>query len=61
MDGKSIAHLLFTDLDAAPAPARELLVQQGAAAPWRTEQLIEYYGLGNVVRYEHLEDTFNNT
>jgi hypothetical protein len=20
-----------------------------------------YYGLGNVVRYEHLEDTYNNT
>ena len=27
----------------------------------KTEQLIEYYGLGPVVRYEHLEDTPNNT
>ena len=52
MDGKSIAHLLLTELDEAPAPARELLVKQGTLAPWRTEQLIEYYGLGNVVRCE---------
>ena len=22
---------------------------------------MEYYGLGNVVRYQHLEDTYNNT
>ena len=28
---------------------------------WRTELLVEYYGLGDVVRYEHLEDTANNT
>jgi len=33
----------------------------GQRAPWREAQLVEYYGLGNVVRYAHLEDTYNNT
>ena len=58
MDGKSIAHLLLTELDKAPAPAVELLAatqaEREAAGGWRTEQLIEYYGLGNVVRCECL-------
>lgn len=66
MDGRSIAHLLMADNPTAmPAPVAELLNSQAgrtsAEAPWRTAQLIEYYGLGNVVRYEHLEDTDNNT
>ena len=66
MDGRSIAHLLMTDnRTTVPAPITELLGspagQASASTPWRTAQLIEYYGLGNVVRYEHLEDTDNNT
>jgi hypothetical protein len=35
--------------------------EAGSRPAWRTDVLIEYYGLGNVVRYNHLEDTFNNT
>ena len=50
---------------AIPAPVTELLNSEAGQAsaniPWRTAQLVEYYGLGNVVRYEHLEDTDNNT
>merc|ERR1712039_632115 len=62
MDGQSLAKLLVTDLEAAPAPTRRLLEQQElSASDWRTMQLIEYNGLGNVVRYEHLEDSPNNT
>ena len=66
MDGRSYAHLLLRGSDggidpAAPAPARALLAEQGTAAEWRTEQLIEYGGGGPVVRYEHLEDIHNNT
>ncbi len=67
MDGRSIAHLLMTtdNRTAIPAPVTELLDSQAgrasASIPWRTAQLVEYYGLGNVVRYEHLEDTDNNT
>ena len=63
MDGRSIAHLLMTSENATAenAPASQLLATQAEAAPWRTSQLIEYYGLGAVVRYEHLEDNDNNT
>jgi len=63
MDGQSLARLLVTDLAAAPEPTRRLLSSTGPVGPteWRTMQLIEYNGLGNVVRYQHLEDTFNNT
>jgi N-acetylglucosamine-6-sulfatase len=67
MDGRSIAHLLMTadNRTAIPAPVTELLNSEAGQAsaniPWRTAQLVEYYGLGNVVRYEHLEDTDNNT
>ena len=35
--------------------------QRGERPAWRSDLLVEYYGLGNVVRYEHLEDTYNNT
>jgi hypothetical protein len=31
------------------------------AVPWRTAQLIEYNGLGDVERYGHQVDSFNNT
>ena len=48
-DGKSIAHVLLSERSQAPAPAIELL-EAAKPEPWRTEQLIEYYGLGNVVR-----------
>ena len=62
MDGRSIAHLLVTDAATAPAPVSAFLnTTTGGAQPWRTSQLIEYYGLGAVVRYEHLEDNDNNT
>jgi hypothetical protein len=44
MDGKSLAHLLVTDLDAAPAvTAKHLLATQAPGpAAWRTELLVEY-------------------
>jgi len=61
MDGRSIAHWMLTERELAPPTALQLLSSQAAPAPWRTEQLIEYYGLGQVVRYEHLEDSANNT
>jgi N-acetylglucosamine-6-sulfatase len=63
MDGKSLAQLLVTDVDAAPAPTRELLAAESKKQQdsWRNDLLVEYYGLGDVVRYEHLEDTGNNT
>lgn len=55
MDGRSMAHLLVSNLDAAPAPTRAHLesktVVEAAAPAWRTELLVEYYGLGDVVRY----------
>ena len=56
MDGRSIVPLLLTE-PGAPPPALALLRAGGPPAAWRTEQLVEYYGLGHVVRYEHLEDT----
>ena len=54
---------------AAPLPARTAAhlavaaskASAGQRTPWREAQLVEYYGLGNVVRYAHLEDTYNNT
>lgn len=62
MDGRSFAHLLLTNLDDAPHPAKDLVLQGGEATKqWRTDQLIEYGGGGPVVRYEHLEDIHNNT
>lgn len=67
MDGRSFAHLLLKNLDEAPRPTRDLVLQrrhageETALANWRTEQLIEYGGGGPVVRYEHLEDIHNNT
>lgn len=61
MDGRSIAPLLLSDRHEAPQPALELLEKESTDSSWRTELLIEYYGLGDVVRYEHLEDTQNNT
>ena len=48
MDGRSLAHLLVTNVDAAPAPTRAHLetnaVRKAADAPWRSELLVEYYG-----------------
>jgi N-acetylglucosamine-6-sulfatase len=67
MDGRSLAPLLLSAaLDEAPSTARahvarERAVGRGTRAAWRTEQLIEYYGLGPVIRYEHMEDNPNNT
>ena len=61
MDGRSIAHWMLTERELAPPTALQLLSSQAAPEAWRTEQLIEYYGLGEVVRYEHLEDSANNT
>ena len=76
MDGRSFAPELVSAAngpsDDAPAtllPARTaahlaLAAAKAAAgqrAPWREAQLVEYYGLGDVVRYAHLEDTYNNT
>lgn len=63
MDGQSLAHLLVSDFKAAPDPTLAFLArsQRQGQPEWRTSLLIEYYGLGNVVRYEHLEDTPNNT
>ena len=61
MDGRSFAHLLLTNLEEAPPPARSLLASAASPAAWRTDQLIEYGGGGPVVRYEHLEDIHNNT
>lgn len=65
MDGKSLAGHLISDIAAAPVPTRQLLERDGSVwagkAGWRNMQIIEYNGLGNVVRYQHLEDTANNT
>ena len=69
MDGRSlVSHLVPPSRRAElPLAARELLREElggqleAEAAPWRTEQLIEYLGLGPVVRYQHLEDSYNNT
>merc|ERR1711862_202881 len=46
MDGKSV---------------RKAILQEGALDEVRNELLIEYYSVGNVVRYQALEDTPNNT
>lgn len=63
MDGRSLASFLITDRAAAPAGTRALLDSESRlnGEAWRTMQLIEYNGLGEVVRYQHLEDTKNNT
>merc|ERR1712137_1301415 len=65
MDGTSLAGHLITDIASALAPTRQLLEREGSllaeSSGWRKMQLIEYNGLGNVVRYQHLEDTKNNT
>lgn len=66
MDGQSVAPLVVNSSDpAVPAATRRQLVAEvaanGPASQWKTQQLIEYIGLGNVVRYQHLEDTYNNT
>eukprot|EP00658_Telonema_sp_P-2_P005555 TRINITY_DN12080_c0_g1_i2.p1 TRINITY_DN12080_c0_g1~~TRINITY_DN12080_c0_g1_i2.p1 ORF type:complete len:289 (-),score=35.60 TRINITY_DN12080_c0_g1_i2:393-1259(-) len=62
MDGRSIAHVLLSDRESAPAQAVAVLDRDGRGpGEWRRTQLIEYYGLGDVVRYQHLEDTANNT
>jgi hypothetical protein len=41
MDGRSIAHVLITQHEQAPAPTRALLEAQDTPSAWRTEQLIE--------------------
>ena len=57
MDGRSLAPLLLSAaLDEAPSTARahvarERALGRGTHATWRTEQLVEYYGLGPVIRY----------
>jgi N-acetylglucosamine-6-sulfatase len=71
MDGRSVApELIKKDASThTQLPAQTLLhlsyewarKEAGSRPAWRTCLLIEYYGLGNVVRYNHLEDTFNNT
>ena len=66
MDGRSFAPEIVSPTAALPAQtAKHLRAAQAASsagrAPWREAQLVEYYGLGNVVRYQHLEDTYNNT
>ena len=54
MDGASLATSFLMPKDGVPNQAK-------VHVTLKTEQLIEYYGLGPVVRYEHLEDTPNNT
>ena len=49
MDGRSMAHLLLTNIETAPAPALQLLRELGQQPPWRTDQLIEYYGTASIV------------
>ncbi|CAK0868908.1 unnamed protein product [Prorocentrum cordatum] len=65
MDGISSAGHLIADTAAAPVPTRQLLELEGSlsvgSSGWRKMQLIEYCGLGDVARYQHLEDTANNT
>ncbi|EDQ90073.1 uncharacterized protein MONBRDRAFT_24514 [Monosiga brevicollis MX1] len=53
MDGRSVVDMLVTNRTAA-------LNGSGAPAP-REQQLIEYNGLGTVVRYNHTVDAYNNT
>ena len=53
MDGRSLAPWLVQKEDEEAA--------EPAASFGRKEVLVEYIGLTNVVRYEHLEDTWNNT
>ena len=48
MDGQNLAPLLLESDGIEKAPRRNVL-------------LIEYIGLGPVIRYSHLEDSFNNT
>jgi hypothetical protein len=62
--GRSIVPLIVESRDTVvPASTRAHVAKAGEhyAASWRSAQLIEYYGLGDVVRYNHLEDTYNNT
>lgn len=62
--GKTIFELQTSVTQQRSSPVALLWVLLAAHAngtAWRTAQLIEYYGLGDVVRYEHLVDTFNNT
>lgn len=65
MDGRSLAALLVDPSEPSVPEATRRLVeheqQRVSAENWRQELLITYYNLGNVVRYEHLEDTDNNT
>jgi hypothetical protein len=62
MDGRNAAAHFLTNPSQAPAPTAAAASAAAAAAlGWRTDLLVEYYGLGDVVRYEHLEDTQNNT
>lgn len=61
MDGRSaVANFLARPSEAPTATAAAAAAQRSRGA-WRSDLLIEYYGLGKVVRYEHLEDTQNNT
>lgn len=63
MDGRSIVPFLVDRQDSAvPAVVLGHIASAGGnPSPWRPGVLIEYYGLGDVVRYQHLEDTYNNT
>lgn len=65
MDGRSLAGLLVNPNDPAVPLATAAYLKEpsvmSTVESWRSELLVEYYGLGNVVRYEHLEDTQNNT
>ena len=38
MDGRSFAHLLLTNLEEAPPPARSLLASAASPAAWRTDR-----------------------
>ena len=64
MDGRSAVPLFLSHPAAAPSPTsahHEAATAGVARAAWRTELLLEYYGLAGVLRYEHLQDTPNNT
>lgn len=53
MDGRSLAHLIIDETEGTvPQATRDhILAAKQQDKPWRQAQLIEYMGLGNVVRY----------
>mmetsp|Transcript_17006 Transcript_17006/g.36869 ORF Transcript_17006/g.36869 Transcript_17006/m.36869 type:complete len:346 (+) Transcript_17006:1-1038(+) len=60
MDGRSVAHHVV-NADAPNVPRMTRRQLKAATQQTRTHVLVEYIGLGDVVRYQHLEDAFNNT